>query len=118
MEGPGELVGADIPRLCEGWPHLEVFVRFDERVEDVLQDLEGEMGAVLLRIELIGLTGDRSDDISRRCVAEADPFTRRAGCECKDKRDDDADSGQHRRSRHRHHPEIVCTRLSTRDGPW
>jgi hypothetical protein len=36
----------------------------DERVEDVLQDLEREICAGLLRVELVGFTCDRRDEIA------------------------------------------------------
>jgi hypothetical protein len=46
MECPHQLVGAHRPGLGERGTHLEVRVGFDERVEDVLQDLEGKVRVV------------------------------------------------------------------------
>ena len=60
-----ELIGADVPRLGERRLHLEVGVGLDERVEDVLEHLEREVGAGLVGVELVGFTGDRGDEIAR-----------------------------------------------------
>jgi len=71
---PLELVGAHDPRLGERRPHLQVFVGFDERVEDVLEHLEREVRTRLLRIELIGLTRDRCNEVSGGITPEVDPI--------------------------------------------
>ena len=94
MECPGELIGADVPRLRERGTHLEVFVGFDKSVEDVLEHLEREVGAGLLGVELVGLTGDRRDQIPGCLVAEVDPLAGGTAAECDDERGDHADSGQ------------------------
>ena len=62
------LFGIDLPALCERRDHLELFVGFDESVEDVLEYLEREVGGGLVRVELIGLTGDRCPNcVGRTC---------------------------------------------------
>ena len=55
-------------------PHLEVGVGFDEGVVDVFEDLEGEVGAGLVGVELVGFAGDRGHEATRRVVAEVDLF--------------------------------------------
>ena len=49
-------------------------VGFDEGVVDVLEDLEGEVGAGLVGVELVGFAGDRGHQSTRRVVAEVDLF--------------------------------------------
>jgi hypothetical protein len=75
MEGPGELVVAHLPRFGERRTHFEVFVRFDERVIDVLQDLKREVGACLVGVELVRLTGDGRDEVLSGLIAEVNAFT-------------------------------------------
>ena len=74
MKGPGELIGGDVPRLRQCGPHLEVGIGFDERVVDVLEDFEGEVGAGLAGVELVGLTADRGDQAAGGVVTEVDLF--------------------------------------------
>lgn len=54
----GPAVWADLPALGQGRAHPELVVGFDDGVEDVLENLEGEVGAGFLGIELVGLAGD------------------------------------------------------------
>jgi hypothetical protein len=63
-ERPDELVGADDPRLGQCRSHLEVGIRFDQRVEDVFEHLEREVCAGLVGVELIGFARDSGDEIS------------------------------------------------------
>ncbi len=54
VEGPGELVVADLPGLRQRGAHLQVLVGLDQGVENVLQHLEREVGTRSVRVELIG----------------------------------------------------------------
>ena len=78
MKVPGELIGCDTPRFGECGPHLEVLVGFDQGVEHVLQHLEREVGAGLLRIELVGFACDGGDQVARS-LPEIHPLGRGAG---------------------------------------
>jgi hypothetical protein len=78
LKGPGELIGCDTPRFGECRTHLQVLVGFDQGVEHVLQNLEREVGAGLLRIELIGFACDGPDEIART-LSEIDALSQGAG---------------------------------------
>jgi hypothetical protein len=64
MESPRQLVWTHGPRLGKCWAHFEIGIRLDERVEDVLQNLELEICGGLLRVELVGFACDRRDQIA------------------------------------------------------
>ena len=59
-------------------------------------------------VELVGLAGDRGDEIARRLAAQVHPITGRAR---RKRRCNGDDSDQRRQSFHHHHPEVVRTRL-------
>ena len=56
--GTARPAAGPVPALRQRRLHLEVLVGFDEGVEDVLEYFEGEVGTGLLRVELVGFTGD------------------------------------------------------------
>jgi hypothetical protein len=72
--------------LASARAHLEVFVRLDERVEDVLEYLERKVRAGLLRVKLVGLARCRRNEGSRCGVPQVHPLT--GGTAAEDEHDD------------------------------
>src|SRR5699024_4083331 len=58
VEGPGEVVVADVPGLGQRRLHLQVLVGLHQGVVHVLQHLEGEVGGGLVRVELVRFAAD------------------------------------------------------------